>query len=154
MIGGVILFFGVHNSFITWWTYNNARYAKWARTSIFLCYFTLSTSHLSLSLAIQFFCQLKLFWIWILGCGGAQYARDHGIPLVIYPKIKSSSEGLSPIELVTTLRWVNTPILIYFFLMFFSSRRHFCVQLVWIVFVKIWESWKILFCELLGYMIL
>ncbi|CAA7406851.1 unnamed protein product [Spirodela intermedia] len=37
-------------------------------------------------------------------CGGAQHARDHGIPLVIYPKAKSSSEGLSPDELVTTLR--------------------------------------------------
>ncbi|XP_078438344.1 formyl transferase [Wolffia australiana] len=38
------------------------------------------------------------------GCGGAQFARDNGIPVSIFPKTKSSLEGLSPSELVTTLR--------------------------------------------------
>ncbi|CAA6669874.1 unnamed protein product [Spirodela intermedia] len=47
---------------------------------------------------------LVIIRLYLDDCGGAQHARDHGIPLVIYPKAKSSSEGLSPDELVTTLR--------------------------------------------------
>ncbi|GAB4841663.1 Phosphoribosylglycinamide formyltransferase (GART) [Ancistrocladus abbreviatus] len=38
------------------------------------------------------------------GCGGAQYARDMGIPVVLFPKSKHEPEGLCPDELVTTLR--------------------------------------------------
>ncbi|KAB1212762.1 Phosphoribosylglycinamide formyltransferase, chloroplastic [Morella rubra] len=38
------------------------------------------------------------------GCGGAQYARDKGIPVVLFPKSKDEPEGLSPTDLVTALR--------------------------------------------------
>ncbi|PKA48740.1 Phosphoribosylglycinamide formyltransferase, chloroplastic [Apostasia shenzhenica] len=38
------------------------------------------------------------------GCGGDEYARNHDIPVLLFPKLKSSVEGLSPTELVITLR--------------------------------------------------
>ncbi|KAJ6845503.1 phosphoribosylglycinamide formyltransferase, chloroplastic-like isoform X1 [Iris pallida] len=38
------------------------------------------------------------------GCGGAEYARANGIPVILFPKTKSSAEGLSSIDLITTLR--------------------------------------------------
>ncbi|KAJ6824168.1 phosphoribosylglycinamide formyltransferase, chloroplastic-like isoform X1 [Iris pallida] len=38
------------------------------------------------------------------GCGGADYARANGIPVILFPKTKSSAEGLSPVDLITTLR--------------------------------------------------
>jgi len=38
------------------------------------------------------------------GCGGAEYARNSDIPVVLFPKTKSSPEGLSSVDLVTTLR--------------------------------------------------
>ncbi|KAG1342743.1 phosphoribosylglycinamide formyltransferase, chloroplastic [Cocos nucifera] len=38
------------------------------------------------------------------GCGGAEYARDNEIPVIVFPKGKSTSEGLSPDDLVSTLR--------------------------------------------------
>ncbi|RYR53750.1 hypothetical protein Ahy_A06g028977 isoform B [Arachis hypogaea] len=37
-------------------------------------------------------------------CGGAEYARNNGIPVVLFPKVKDGSDGLSPSELVDTLR--------------------------------------------------
>ncbi|MED6218325.1 Phosphoribosylglycinamide formyltransferase (GART) [Stylosanthes scabra] len=37
-------------------------------------------------------------------CGGAEYARNNGIPVVVFPKVKDGSDGLSPSELVDTLR--------------------------------------------------
>ncbi|PKA51544.1 Beta-glucosidase-like SFR2, chloroplastic [Apostasia shenzhenica] len=41
----------------------------------------------------------------ILGCcGGNAYARNHDIPVLLFPKLKNSVEGLSPTELVITLR--------------------------------------------------
>ncbi|KAL0918202.1 hypothetical protein M5K25_010196 [Dendrobium thyrsiflorum] len=38
------------------------------------------------------------------GCGGAEYARDHNIPVIQFPKSKYSLEGLSPTDLVISLR--------------------------------------------------
>nr|XP_018675888.1 PREDICTED: phosphoribosylglycinamide formyltransferase, chloroplastic-like isoform X2 [Musa acuminata subsp. malaccensis] len=38
------------------------------------------------------------------GCGGAEYARDNLIPVVIFPGSKSSPDGVSAFELVATLR--------------------------------------------------
>ncbi|KAK7290749.1 hypothetical protein RIF29_05400 [Crotalaria pallida] len=37
-------------------------------------------------------------------CGGAEYARNNGIPIISFPKTKDESVGLSPSELVNTLR--------------------------------------------------
>ncbi|WVZ05545.1 hypothetical protein V8G54_018891, partial [Vigna mungo] len=37
-------------------------------------------------------------------CGGAQYARNNGIPVILFPKAKDEPEGLSPSDLVDTLR--------------------------------------------------
>lgn len=39
-----------------------------------------------------------------LGCGGADYARDHDIPVIQFPKLRDSLEGLSPTDLVISLR--------------------------------------------------
>ncbi|XP_076886703.1 phosphoribosylglycinamide formyltransferase, chloroplastic-like [Bidens hawaiensis] len=36
-------------------------------------------------------------------CGGANYAREHGIPVIIYPSTKSEPEGLSSNDLVAAL---------------------------------------------------
>ncbi|KAK2992234.1 hypothetical protein RJ640_005721 [Escallonia rubra] len=36
--------------------------------------------------------------------GGADYARDKGIPLILFPKMKDEPGGLSPSDLVTALR--------------------------------------------------
>ncbi|XP_062162995.1 phosphoribosylglycinamide formyltransferase, chloroplastic [Alnus glutinosa] len=38
------------------------------------------------------------------GCGGAEYARDKGIPVVLFPKTKEEPDGLSPSDLVSVLR--------------------------------------------------
>lgn len=38
------------------------------------------------------------------GCGGAEYARDKEIPIILFPKTKDRSEGLSPFDLAATLR--------------------------------------------------
>lgn len=40
----------------------------------------------------------------IAGCGGAEYAKDKGIPVVMFPKSKDEPGGLSPSELVSVLR--------------------------------------------------
>ncbi|XP_073006516.1 phosphoribosylglycinamide formyltransferase, chloroplastic isoform X2 [Typha latifolia] len=37
-------------------------------------------------------------------CGGAEYARNNSIPVIVFPKSRSAPNGLSTIELVTTLR--------------------------------------------------
>ncbi|KAL8103290.1 phosphoribosylglycinamide formyltransferase, chloroplastic [Apium graveolens] len=37
-------------------------------------------------------------------CGGASYARDKGIPVIVFPEKKDGSEGLSPHNLVIALR--------------------------------------------------
>ncbi|PNY00540.1 phosphoribosylglycinamide formyltransferase chloroplastic-like, partial [Trifolium pratense] len=36
-------------------------------------------------------------------CGGAEYARSHSIPVIVFPKPKAESDGLSPHDLVATL---------------------------------------------------
>ncbi|XP_059663116.1 phosphoribosylglycinamide formyltransferase, chloroplastic [Cornus florida] len=41
------------------------------------------------------------------GCGGAEYARDNGIPVVLFPKTKDEPEGLSSNDLVAALRVYN-----------------------------------------------
>lgn len=38
------------------------------------------------------------------GCGGAEYARDKGIPVILYPGTKAEPEGLSSDDLVAALR--------------------------------------------------
>lgn len=40
-------------------------------------------------------------------CGGADYARDRGIPVIVFPKPKNSDEGFSPEDLVAALRTYN-----------------------------------------------
>ncbi|KAH0713419.1 hypothetical protein KY289_009378 [Solanum tuberosum] len=40
-------------------------------------------------------------------CGGAKYAREQGIPVILFPKAKNSSEGLSEEDLVGSLRSYN-----------------------------------------------
>ncbi|KAL4628209.1 hypothetical protein ACB092_05G220200 [Castanea dentata] len=38
------------------------------------------------------------------GCGGSVYARDNGIPVVLFPKTKDEPDGLAPNDLVAELR--------------------------------------------------
>lgn len=38
------------------------------------------------------------------GCGGAEYARGKGIPVILFPKAKDEPEALSPNDLVAALR--------------------------------------------------
>ncbi|KAG8658283.1 phosphoribosylglycinamide formyltransferase, chloroplastic [Manihot esculenta] len=38
------------------------------------------------------------------GCGGAEYARNKKIPLILLPRTKEEPDGLSPSDLVTALR--------------------------------------------------
>ncbi|OQU81602.1 phosphoribosylglycinamide formyltransferase, chloroplastic [Sorghum bicolor] len=38
------------------------------------------------------------------GCGGAEYARSNGIPVLVFPKSKSAPEGISVAQLLDTLR--------------------------------------------------
>ncbi|KAJ8526250.1 hypothetical protein K7X08_028727 [Anisodus acutangulus] len=40
-------------------------------------------------------------------CGGAKYAREQGIPVILFPKAKNSSVGLSEEDLVDALRAYN-----------------------------------------------
>jgi folate-dependent phosphoribosylglycinamide formyltransferase PurN len=40
------------------------------------------------------------------GCGGAEHARGNGIPVVVFPKLKSAPEGVSTDELLNGLRLV------------------------------------------------
>ncbi|KAF7146616.1 hypothetical protein RHSIM_Rhsim04G0088400 [Rhododendron simsii] len=38
------------------------------------------------------------------GCGGAEYARDNNIPVILFPGMKEQPDGLSANDLVSTLR--------------------------------------------------
>lgn len=38
------------------------------------------------------------------GCGGAEFAREKGIPVILFPKTKDELDGLSPTDLVAALR--------------------------------------------------
>ncbi|KQJ82658.1 phosphoribosylglycinamide formyltransferase, chloroplastic [Brachypodium distachyon] len=38
------------------------------------------------------------------GCGGAEHARSNGVPVVVFPKSKSATEGVSVSELLNTMR--------------------------------------------------
>lgn len=38
-------------------------------------------------------------------CGGAEYARNNGIPVILFPKARDEPKGLSPCDLVDTLRF-------------------------------------------------
>ena len=40
------------------------------------------------------------------GCGGAEYARGKGIPVILFPKAKDEPEALSPNDLVAALRFL------------------------------------------------
>ncbi|RWW22679.1 hypothetical protein BHE74_00049248 [Ensete ventricosum] len=40
----------------------------------------------------------------LTGCGGAEYARDKQIPVIIFPRSMSSPDAVSATELVATLR--------------------------------------------------
>lgn len=42
----------------------------------------------------------------IVDCGGAQYASERGIPVIPFPKSSKVPDGLSPFDLVTSLRLV------------------------------------------------
>lgn len=53
--------------------------------------------------------------MFIAECGGAQYARDKGIPIIPFPKLKDGS-GLSSNDLVIALRW--SPFFIFIFLIY------------------------------------
>ncbi|RAL53246.1 hypothetical protein DM860_006918 [Cuscuta australis] len=39
-----------------------------------------------------------------IDCGGAKYARDGGVPVILFPKPKNTDEGMSPEDLVAALR--------------------------------------------------
>lgn len=41
------------------------------------------------------------------GCGGAEYATNNGIPVLVFPKSKSAPEGISVAQLLDTLRGNN-----------------------------------------------
>lgn len=41
---------------------------------------------------------------WMVGCGGAEYAREEGIPVLLFPKTSTLNEGLSAVDLVSSLR--------------------------------------------------
>ncbi|XWS73454.1 hypothetical protein CRYUN_Cryun02cG0130500 [Craigia yunnanensis] len=45
-----------------------------------------------------------MFFFVIAACGGAQYARDKGIPVILFPKTKDELDGLTSDELVNVLR--------------------------------------------------
>ena len=43
-------------------------------------------------------------FILIPDCGGVEYARNNGILVILFPKTKDESNGLSPSDLVDTLK--------------------------------------------------
>ncbi|KAJ4980913.1 hypothetical protein NE237_031750 [Protea cynaroides] len=45
-------------------------------------------------------------------CGGAEFARDCGIPVILFPKIKDAPEGLSSTNLITSLRKFEVDIIL------------------------------------------
>jgi hypothetical protein len=50
-----------------------------------------------------------VIFLCMAGCGGAEYARDKGIPVVLFPKTKEEPDGLSPSDLVSVLRSGSSP---------------------------------------------
>ncbi|KAK9267649.1 hypothetical protein L1049_010080 [Liquidambar formosana] len=46
------------------------------------------------------------------GCGGAEYARDKDIPVILFPKMKDEPQGLSSSDLVTALRKFKVDIIL------------------------------------------
>ncbi|XP_043692508.1 phosphoribosylglycinamide formyltransferase, chloroplastic-like [Telopea speciosissima] len=46
------------------------------------------------------------------GCGGAEFARDCGIPVILFPKTKDAAEGLSLTDLITSLRKFEVDIIL------------------------------------------
>ncbi|PON34031.1 Phosphoribosylglycinamide formyltransferase [Parasponia andersonii] len=40
----------------------------------------------------------------MVGCGGAEFVREKGIPIILFPRIKDEIDGVSPTNLVATLR--------------------------------------------------
>lgn len=56
---------------------------------------------------MYFACQsfpLNSFALCPAGCGGAEYVRDKGIPVILFLEMKDKSGGLSPNDLVIALR--------------------------------------------------
>jgi phosphoribosylglycinamide formyltransferase len=47
---------------------------------------------------------IRVIFLCMAGCGGAEYARDKGIPVVLFPKTNEEPDGLSPSDLVSVLR--------------------------------------------------
>lgn len=41
-------------------------------------------------------------------CGGAQYAGDKGVPVIVFPKTKDEPDGLSSDDLVNVLRFFSS----------------------------------------------
>jgi hypothetical protein len=58
----------------------------------------------------------------VAGCGGAEYARCNGIPVVVFPKSKSAPEGVSTNELLNVLRLDNFISVICNFAVYASHR--------------------------------
>ena len=50
-----------------------------------------------------------MFFSWVAGCGGSVYARDNGIPVVLFPKTKDEPDGLAPNDLVAELWFGFSP---------------------------------------------
>lgn len=68
----------------------------------------------------QMICSSLINFLHHADCGGANYARDKGIPVIVFPETKDGSEGLSPHNLVIALRSVfssltNDLLIIYVF---------------------------------------
>lgn len=43
-------------------------------------------------------------FMFMADCGGAEYARNNGIPVILFPKTSNVPEGLSTSDLLTALR--------------------------------------------------
>ena len=51
--------------------------------------------------------RIRIYFVYfglIAGCGGAEFAREKGIPVILFPNTKDEADGLSPADLVATLR--------------------------------------------------
>ncbi|EXB41547.1 Phosphoribosylglycinamide formyltransferase [Morus notabilis] len=53
----------------------------------------------------QYYKPKKLKNIFNGRCGGAEFAREKGIPVILFPKMKDEPDGLSPTDLVDALRF-------------------------------------------------
>lgn len=65
----------------------------------------------------------------MVGCGGAEYAREEGIPVLLFPKTSTLNEGLSAVDLVSSLRW---GLLIEFHLSFFQMLPFFLLYIFYL----------------------